>query len=104
VGVHLSSEDAVFVAPGGPAIQGRAALLQTAQAMQPLSFVSIKPMRTEGSGSLAAVYAHGSWVSGRGPAAGSVSNVRVIIVWRKEADGQWRIAQELLNPDLEVGR
>jgi ketosteroid isomerase-like protein len=33
-----------------------------------------------------------------------VSNVRVIIVWRKEADGQWRIAQELLNPDLEVGR
>lgn len=102
--VYLYTEDAVFVAPGAPAVQGRAALLEMAQAMKPLSSISIKPIRTEGSGRLAVVYAHGSWVSGRVPGAGSVSNVRVIIVWRKEADGQWRIAQEMLNADPAAGK
>lgn len=97
--VYSYTEDAVFVAPGAPAVQGRAALLQMARAMKPLSSVSIQPVRTEGSGGLATVYAHASWVSGRPPEAGSVSKVRGIIVWRKEADGQWRVAQELLNAD-----
>ena len=102
--VYLYTEDAVFVAPGAPAVQGRAALLQMARAMKPLSSVSIQPIRTEGSGGLATVYGHGSWVSGRPPEAGSVSKVRLIIVWRKEADGQWRVAQELLHADPAAGK
>jgi uncharacterized protein (TIGR02246 family) len=97
--VYMYTEDAVFVAPGAPAVQGWPALLSMAKAMKPLSSVSIQAIRTEGSGHLATVYAHGSWVSGRPPEAGSVSKVRLIIVWRKDADGQWRIAQELLNAD-----
>jgi ketosteroid isomerase-like protein len=27
----------------------------------------------------------------------------LIIVWRKEADGRWRVAQELLNADPAAG-
>jgi uncharacterized protein (TIGR02246 family) len=100
--VYSYTEDAVFVAPGAPAVQGRAALLQMASAMKPLSSVSLQPIRTEGSANLATVYAHGSWVNGRPPEAGSTSKVRLIIVWRKEADGQWRIAQELLNAEPAV--
>lgn len=91
------TEDAVFVAPGAPAVQGRAALLAMAKAMKPLSSVSIQPIRTEGSGNVATVYMHASWISGRPPEAGPVTRFRGIIVWRKEADGQWRVAQELLN-------
>lgn len=102
--VFSYTEDAVFVAPGAPAVQGRAALLQMAKAMKPLSSVSIQAVRTEGSGSLATVYAHASWVSGRPPEAGSIAKVRGIIVWRKEADGQWRVAQELLNADPTAGK
>jgi ketosteroid isomerase-like protein len=45
------------------------------------------------------VYGHASWVSGKPPDAGHVTKVRLIIVWRKEADGQWRVAQELLNAE-----
>jgi ketosteroid isomerase-like protein len=70
--VHAYTEDAVFVAPGGPAVQGRSALLRMAKAMKPLSSVSLQPIRTEGSANLASVYAHGSWVNGRPPDAGSV--------------------------------
>lgn len=102
--VYSYTEDAMFVAPGAPAVQGRAALLQMAKAMKPLSSVSIRPIRTEGSGGLATVYAHASWVSGRPPEAGSVAKMRGILVWRKEADGQWRVALELLNADPTAGK
>ena len=97
--VYAYTEDAVFVGPGAPAVQGRAALLDMAKRMKPLSSVSIQPLRTEGSGNLATVYGHASWVS-----AGSAAKMRLIIVWRKEADGQWRIAQELLNADPAAGK
>jgi uncharacterized protein (TIGR02246 family) len=100
--VYAYTEDAVFVAPGASAVQGRAALLQMAKAMKPLSSVSIKALRTEGSGDLAYVYGQASWVSGQPPNTGPVTNVRLIIVWRKEADGQWRVAQELLNAEPAV--
>ena len=97
--VYLYTEDAVFVAPGGPSVQGRPALLQMAKAMRPLSSVSIQPLRTEGSPGLAAVYAKASWISGRTPEAGSMTKVRGVMVWRKDADGQWRVAQEVLQVD-----
>ena len=98
--VYAYTEDAMFVAPGAPAVQGRAALLQMAKSMQPLSSVSIKALRTEGSANLAYTYGHGSWVSGRPAGAGATATtVRFVIVWRKEADGHWRVAQELFNAE-----
>ena len=39
--VYSYTEDAVFVAPGAPAVQGRAALLEMAKTMKPLSSVSL---------------------------------------------------------------
>jgi uncharacterized protein (TIGR02246 family) len=97
--VYAYTEDAVFVGPGSPAVEGRAALLDMARAMKPLSMVSIRTLRIEGSGNVACCYAHASWVSGRYPEAGSATHMRGILVWRKEADGQWRVAMELLNID-----
>lgn len=102
--VYSYTEDAVFVFPGAPAVQGRAQLLQMARSMKPLSSVSIQPLRTEGSGNVATVYCIGSWTSGRPPETGPVSTFRALIVWRKEADGQWRVAQELLNAGPATAR
>ncbi len=98
--VYHYTEDAIFVGPGAPAIEGRNALLQMAKAMNPLSSVIITPIRTEGDGKVACVYSRGSWVNGRPPNQGSESKVRLVIVWRKEIDGQWRVAQELMNADV----
>lgn len=95
--VYGYTEDAIFAAPGGPTVVGRAALLEMARAMKPLSFVHINTERTEGAGNVAVTYGTGSWVNGRPPAAGNATVVRFSIVWRKEADGRWRIAQELFN-------
>jgi uncharacterized protein (TIGR02246 family) len=95
--VYHYTADALFVGPGTPAVQGREALLQMARAMQPLSSVSITALRTDGSGTIACTYGEATWVNGRPPTTGTRTHVRLIIVWRKEADGQWRVAQELLN-------
>ena len=96
--VYLYTEDAVLVEPGGAAVTGRQALLEMALAMKPLSSVVITPFRTEGVANLAYVYGGASWVNGRPPDAGTTTNVRLVMVWRKEADGQWRIAQEVFVP------
>jgi uncharacterized protein (TIGR02246 family) len=95
--VEHYTEDAVFVAPGAAAVRGREALARMAKSMHALSSVRIDGIKTEGEGSLAAVYGTASWVSGAGTATESTTKVRLIIVWRKGSDGRWRVAQELLH-------
>jgi uncharacterized protein (TIGR02246 family) len=93
------TEDAVFVAPGTPAVQGRVALNAMSKAMRPLSLVKLTDLKTDGSSNMAAVYGRATWVNGAGTPTATTTNVRLIIVWRKEEDGRWRVAQELLHPE-----
>jgi ketosteroid isomerase-like protein len=96
--VDCYAVDAVFVGPGGPPVEGRAALLEMARAMQPLSSVTITPERTVGHGRIACVYGHGGWVTGRPPEPGSPRvDLRLVIVWRKDDDDVWRVAMEVLS-------
>ena len=99
--VYMYTNDAILLEPGSAPVEGRAALLAMAKSMPPLSSVFISPNRTEGQGNLAYMYGHASWVNGRPPSVGSTSNVYLVIVWRKEADGQWRVAHEAFVPDTE---
>jgi ketosteroid isomerase-like protein len=87
------TEDAVFDGGGDHVVRGRAALLEMAAGMGRLSSVSIRPLRTEGSGPLATVWFEGSWLSGSPP---TPVEVRGVILWRKEDDGRWRVALEHL--------
>ena len=91
------TEDAVFDGGGENVVTGRAALLELATAVQPMSSVSIRPLRTEGCGHLATVWFEASWVSG--PPADNAPTVeaRGVILWRKELDGTWRVAIEHLG-------
>ena len=96
--VDAYASDAVFVGPGGPPVEGRAALLAMASAMRPLSSVTITPERTIGHGRIACVYGHGGWVSGRPPEEGSPRiDLTMVIVWRKDDDDTWRVAMEVLS-------
>ena len=95
------TDDAVLLESGAPPVQGRSALLEMARAMKPLSSVAISPAHTEGNAKLAFVYGTGSWVNGRPPEAGTTTRVRLVMIWRKEADGRWRIAQEVFVPEGE---
>jgi ketosteroid isomerase-like protein len=91
------TEDAVFDGGGENVVQGREALLELATAVQPMSSVSIRPLRTAGCGPLATVWFEASWVSGPPADNGPTVEARGVILWRKEPDGEWRVAIEHLG-------
>jgi len=93
--VYEYTEDAVFDGGGEEVLRGREALLGLAKAMAPMRDVSIRPLRTEGSGHLATVWFEGSWVSG--PPGAPPTAARGMILWRREDDGHWRVAIEHLS-------
>jgi ketosteroid isomerase-like protein len=97
--VYMYTEDAGLLEAGSPPIEGRAKLLELARTMQPMSSTAASASRVEGHGTIAYWYGTGSWVNGRPPQATTTSRVHLVIVWRKEGDGQWRVAQEVLVPD-----
>ena len=97
--VYLYTEDAVLLEPGAAPIEGRQALLEMARTMTPLSSVVIAPTRTKGQPTVAYTYGSASWVNGRPPNAGSTTQVRVVMIWRRQADGVWRIALEAFSPE-----
>ena len=86
--------DAVFDGGGEHAVVGRESLLAMATSMRPLTEVSIRPLRTEGRDGLATVWAEASWVSWSDDSTPTNVQVRGMILWRKEADGVWRVAME----------
>lgn len=90
---HYTS-DAVFDGGGEHAVVGRDALLAMATSMRSLTEVSIRPLRTEGRDGLATVWVEGSWVSGAAEGDPTNVGVRGILLWRREADGVWRVAME----------
>ena len=90
------TEDAVFDGGGEHVTVGRESLLEMARSMQPLRSVSLRALRTEGRGDLAAVWVEGSWVGGSVAQPRTVA-VRGLLVWRKEPDGVWRVAMEHLG-------
>ncbi|MBY0489664.1 MAG: DUF4440 domain-containing protein [Gemmatimonadaceae bacterium] len=93
------TDDAVLLEAGSPPVAGRDQLLEMARGMTPLSHVVITASHTEGHGPLAYAYGTASWINGRPPAAGTSTRVRMVMVWRRDASGRWRIAQEVLVPE-----
>ena len=101
--VYEYTEDAVLLEPSAAPVAGRAALLELARSMKPISSGAINSDHIEGSGNLAYSYGTATWTSGRSPEATSTTRVRQVLVWRREADGVWRIALEAFLP-LEPGK
>ena len=99
--VYMYTQDAGLLEAGSEPSQGRARLLALAKSMQPMSSVVISPSRIEGDGTIAYMYGRASWLNGRPPQPTTASKVYLVIVWRKEPDGQWRVAQEALVPDAQ---
>ncbi len=97
--VNSYTEDAIFVGPGNPAIEGRAALLAVAPQIA-MSSLEIVADSTIGAGDFAATTGRAIWVSGKRDSGAPTIRRRFLMVWRRDPDGQWRIARELLNEDL----
>jgi len=97
--VDFYTDDAVFVGPGAPAIEGRSAFLDAARVFT-ISSMEIAADSTMGAGDFAATIGRASWVTGPRGWVAPRQRRRFLMVWRREPDGRWRIARELLNADL----
>jgi ketosteroid isomerase-like protein len=97
--VDFYTDDAIFVGPGAPAIEGRSTLLEVAPQIG-MSSVEIVAESTDGTGDFAATLGRASWVSRAGGSDAPRVRRRFLMVWRREPDGRWRIAREMLNEDL----
>ena len=97
--VSCYTEDAIFVGPGLPTIEGRAALLAVAPQIT-ISSMEIVAYSTIGAGDFPATNGRATWVSGPKDSGAPTIRRRFLMVWRRDADGRWRIARELLNEDL----
>ena len=97
--VPYYTEDAIFSGPGAATIVGRAELLEAASGVV-ISSMQISVDSTIGDGGFAATFGRATWVSGTKGSDAPVVRRRLLMVWRRETDGQWRIARELLNEDV----
>jgi len=97
--VAYYTDDAVFSGPGAATITGRAGLLEVAPRIA-ISSMQVSIDSTIGEGDFAATFGRATWVSGPRDSDAPVVRRRLLMVWRREADGRWRIARELLNEDV----
>ena len=65
-----------------------------------ISSMEIVADSTLGAGDFAATQGRVNWVSGPKGADAPQVRRRFLMVWRRDADGRWRIARELLNEDV----
>jgi uncharacterized protein (TIGR02246 family) len=97
--VDSYTDDAIFVGPGMPAIEGRSALLDAARGFA-ISSMEIAVESTIGAGDFAATHGRAMWVAGPKGSDAPTQRRRFLMVWHRESDGRWRIARELLNEDV----
>jgi ketosteroid isomerase-like protein len=98
--VDFYTDDAIFLGPGVPAIEGRSALFDAAPQIS-ISSMEIDAVSTLGTGDFAATLGCATWVRGpKGSDAPREVRRRFLMVWRRESDGRWRIAREMLNEDV----
>ena len=92
--------DAIVMAPNAPAIRGHKALTAFWEAFPPVSDFRQESLEMEGSGDL---------VFSRDKASVTVTlpggvvikdTFKVITIWRKQADGTWKVYREIWNSDL----
>jgi ketosteroid isomerase-like protein len=90
----IYTEDATFVMPGMPLIQGRAEMLRQLENGTLLQSVTLTPTAIEARDDLAYAYGLFSCIQNDSPVT-----FRFLMVLRKQADGAWRVAREFLASD-----
>ena len=90
----IYTEDATFVMPGTPLIQGRAEMLRQLEHGTLLRSVTLTPSAIEARDDLAYAYGLFTCIQNDSPVT-----LRFLMVLRKQTDGAWRIAREFLAAD-----
>jgi ketosteroid isomerase-like protein len=96
-------EDAILLPPHGPSVEGRAAIQAWLAALPPISDARGQVEELDGRGDLA--YVRGTYsllITPPGTPAPLRDQGKVIQIYRKQADGSWKLARDIFNSDLPL--
>ncbi len=98
------TEDAEWLAPNMPSVKGAAAIVQTLQAFPPITDFKTESVSIEGRGDLA--YERGNYTMTLNPpgAPPVTDHGKYVEVWKKQADGGWKVAYDSFSSDLPLPR
>jgi ketosteroid isomerase-like protein len=100
--LDLYTEDAITLPPNQAAVQGKAAIQASDEAFPPYSNFQEQSLEIEGQGDLA--YDRGTYSMTMTPAgvAPFEDRGKYLAIWRKQADGSWKISRVIYNSDLPL--
>jgi len=97
------AEDAVALDPNMPAIEGRAAIESLFLKFPSMTDFKVELVEIEGRGDLA--YVRGKYSMMFTPPGASEplkDTGKYIEIWRKQADGSWKVIRDIYNSDLPL--
>ena len=97
------TENAVFMPPNAPAVQGRAGIQKAFESFGRVSAFSQRIVELDGVGDLAYARLNADLTFTPPKATTSMTDKsKVLIVMRKQPDGKWRTAAGMVNSDLPM--
>lgn len=101
--VSYYTDDVIVLLPNMPAVVGKEAARELNRSMLAIQLsVKWQPERVEAARSGDIGYARGTYVlTVRGPDGAPVTDKgNYVEIWKKQADGSWKVAVEIFNSDL----
>lgn len=96
----IFSDDIVNMPPNGPAIEGRAGIEAFLRGFPPFKDLKVEPLEIQGRGDLAYVRGRYSLVLVLPGEPERREVGKFIEIWRKQADGSWKLTRDISNSDL----
>ncbi len=95
-------EDAMLLPPNGPVAKGRAAIEASLRTWPPMQDLVIQADEVVGGGDMA--YGRGMYSTTFLPKGGApiAEKGKFLVIWRKDHDGEWRMARDSFSSDLPV--
>ena len=99
----IYAEDAKVLMPNMRATEGRQAIKASSAQMPPLKELKFDVASLEGRGDLA--YEYGAYSMAAilpGSSVPATDKGKYVVIWKKQADGAWKITHDIWNSDLPV--
>jgi ketosteroid isomerase-like protein len=98
----LLSEDAIEMPPNQAAVQGKADIQAWEEAFPPFSNFLEQSLEIEGQGDLA--FDRGTYSMTLTPAGAAPieDHGKYLTIWRKQADGSWKVLRAMYNSDVSA--
>ena len=94
--------DGKFLAPNAPILNGVAEIQKWGEAFPPVKSLTLEPIEIEGQGNTAWTRGRYSLVIAPPGQAETSDTGKYIEIWRKQADGSWKLHRDIFNSDLPL--